>query len=186
MRVKDVVSVALFAALIASLGFVPAIPLPLIPVPITAQTLGVMLAGAILGAKRGFFACIVFLILVAAGLPLLSGGRGGISSFFSPATGYLIGFPFSAWVIGAFYALFRNHLTPLKEWIALIIGGILVEHAIGTIWMAHMLNISYGKALLGDFLFIPGDGLKVALAYFIVSTLRKALPDLFSHHFPRA
>lgn len=185
MTIKDIVAIALFAALIAALGFIPAIPVPVIPVPITAQLLGVILAGAVLGAKRGFCACLVLLILVAAGLPLLPGGRGGISVFFGPSTGYLIGFPIAAWVIGALYALFRNNLTPVKEIIALATGAILVDHGLGIIWLAHMIDISYGKALLGDLIFIPGDLVKVAIAFFIVRALRKALPDLMQHQLPR-
>ena len=50
------------------------------PVPITLQTMGVMLAGSVLGARRGALAVLTFLALVAAGLPLLAGGRGGLAS----------------------------------------------------------------------------------------------------------
>ncbi|MEL6321465.1 MAG: biotin transporter BioY, partial [Cyanobacteria bacterium J06626_14] len=75
MTTRDLVYIAVFAALVAALGLIPPIPLPFIPVPITAQSLGVMLAGAILGARRGACALLLFLVLVAIGFPLLSGGR---------------------------------------------------------------------------------------------------------------
>ena len=68
--------VSLFAALIAVFGLIPKIDLPL-GVPITLQTLGVMLAGCMLGPKRALQALLLFLAAVAIGLPLLSGGRGG-------------------------------------------------------------------------------------------------------------
>lgn len=71
--------VALFAAVMAVLGLLPPIPLPFIPVPITVQTLGVMLAGSILGARLGGLSLLIFAIIVLAGAPLLSGGRGGLS-----------------------------------------------------------------------------------------------------------
>ena len=72
MTTRDIVLVALFAAIIVVLGLLPPITLGFIPVPITAQTLGVMLAGCILGAKRGAAAVLLVLLLVAIGLPVLS------------------------------------------------------------------------------------------------------------------
>ena len=71
---RSLTHIALFAALIAVLGLVPKIDLAA-GVPITAQSLGIMLCGTVLGAKRGALAVLLFLALVAAGLPLLSGGR---------------------------------------------------------------------------------------------------------------
>src|SRR3546814_9382649 len=71
-----------------------------IPVPITAQSMGVMLAGVILGAKRGTIAVLLVLLLAAIGLPVLSGGRGGLAVFAAPTTGYLIGWVFAAFVAG--------------------------------------------------------------------------------------
>ena len=66
MATKDIVLIALFAALVAALGVVPNITLPMAGgVPITAQSMGVMLAGALLGAKRGGLAIVLFLVLVA-------------------------------------------------------------------------------------------------------------------------
>ena len=73
-------------------------------VPITFQTLGVMLAGGILGARKGFLAVLLLEVLVAAGLPLLSGGRGGIGVFFGPTAGYLLGWLLGVVVIGWFTA----------------------------------------------------------------------------------
>ena len=81
MNTRDIVLIALFAAIIVVLGLLPPIMLGFIPVPITAQSLGVMLAGCILGAKRGATAVLLVLLLVAIGLPVLSGGRGGLAVF---------------------------------------------------------------------------------------------------------
>lgn len=85
MSTRDIVYIALFAAITAALGLFPAFSLPVIAVPITAQTLGPMLAGAIAGAKRGALALVLFVVLVAIGLPLLAGGRGGLGIFFGPS-----------------------------------------------------------------------------------------------------
>ena len=77
---RNVSLIALFAALIAVLGLVPRIEL-ISGVPITAQSLGIMLCGTVLGARRGALAVLLFLLLVAIGLPILSGGRGGLGGF---------------------------------------------------------------------------------------------------------
>lgn len=77
MKTKEIVYAALFTAFMAVLGMIPPIPLGFIPVPVTAQTLGVMLAGCFLGKKPAAMSLILFIVLVAIGLPILSGGRGG-------------------------------------------------------------------------------------------------------------
>ena len=78
MSTKYLVYTALMTAIIAVLGFVPAIPLPIMPVPIVLQNIGIFLAAILLGRKYGTLSVVVLLLLVVAGLPLLSGGRGGI------------------------------------------------------------------------------------------------------------
>ena len=80
---------ATFVGVIAAMGLVPALSLPGFNVPITIQSMGVMLAGSILGRWRGAAAVTIFLLLVALGLPLLSGGRGGLAVFFGPSVGFL-------------------------------------------------------------------------------------------------
>ncbi|MFP4925416.1 biotin transporter BioY, partial [Staphylococcus pseudintermedius] len=77
MNTKFLVYTALMTAIIAVMGFIPAIPLPFIPVPIVLQNVGIFLAGILLGRRYGTLSVIVFLLLVFMGAPLLSGGRGG-------------------------------------------------------------------------------------------------------------
>ncbi len=96
MTTRDISHVALMAAVIVALGLVPAIPLAA-GVPITLQSMGVMLAGLVLGPKRGAAAVLVVVALVALGLPVLSGGRGGLGVFAGKTTGFLAG-----WLVGAF------------------------------------------------------------------------------------
>ena len=86
---ESIALVALFAALLGVMGLIPKIDLPL-GVHISIQTLGVMLAGCLLGARLGFQAMALFLLAVAAGLPLLAGGRGGLGVFMAPSAGYLL------------------------------------------------------------------------------------------------
>ena len=96
---RNLTLVALFAALIAALALIPKFSLGF-GVPITAQSLGIMLCGTVLGAKRGALAVLLFLLLVALGLPLLAGGNGGLGAFMLPSSGFLIGFPVAAFVTG--------------------------------------------------------------------------------------
>ncbi|HEX8434993.1 biotin transporter BioY, partial [Archangium sp.] len=88
MKTRDLVHVALFAALVAALGLMPPLMLPFIPVPITAQTLGVMLAGSTLGARKAGLSLLLFQVLVLAGLPLLAGGHGGLAVLPGPTGGF--------------------------------------------------------------------------------------------------
>ena len=121
----DLAQIAVFAALIAALGLPGALYLGGTAVPITFQTLGVMLAGAILGARKGFLSVLLFLALVAAGLPLLSGGRGGLAVFVGPSVGYLAGWLLGVVVIGWLTArlLPRYHVLPALG--ATALGGIV-------------------------------------------------------------
>lgn len=109
MSTRDLVLTALFAAIIVALGLLPPISLGFIPVPITAQSLGVMMAGVVLGARRGAIAVLIVLVLVAIGLPVLSGGRGGLAIFASPTAGFLIGWIFAAFVTGWLSERLVNH-----------------------------------------------------------------------------
>lgn len=110
---KNVAYIALFAALIAVLGLIPKITLAF-GVPITAQSLGVMLCGTVLGARRGGLAALLFVLLVAMGLPLLAGGRGGLGVFASPTVGFLVGFPVAAFVTGWIVETWRS--APWGSW----------------------------------------------------------------------
>jgi biotin transport system substrate-specific component len=173
------VLVALFAALMAVFGLVPKIDLPL-GVPITLQTLGVMLAGSLLGARRGFQAMALFLCAVALGLPLLSGGRGGLGAFMAPSAGYLIAWPLAALVTG--WVMSRlSHSSPnraaLSAFIASSLGGVLVVHALGVAGLVKLANLSWTQAFLGTLVFVPGDLIKCALCAMVVHTVARGLPD---------
>ena len=171
--------VSLFAALIAVLGLIPKIDLPL-GVPITMQTLGVMLAGCLLGPKRALQALALFLAAVAIGLPLLSGGRGGIGMFFAPTSGYLIGWPVGAFVVGWIMHTLPS-ATPraaaISAFMASVIGGLLVVHVFGVIGLVHIANLPWEKAIIGTLVFVPGDLIKCALCATVVHTVARGLPD---------
>lgn len=176
---RDLARIAVFAALIAALGFVPGIYPFGSTVPITAQTLGVMLAGAVLGPWRGAAAVLVFEMLVLVGLPLLAGGRGGPGVFAGPSAGYLIG-----WILGAFViGLIALPRSGKPSWwrVALggLIGGVVVIHALGIPVMALVRGITIQDAALFDVFFIPFDLIKVVLTVLIVLALGRAYPAAF-------
>jgi biotin transport system substrate-specific component len=169
MATRDLVLAALFAAIIVALGLVPPIMLGFIPVPITAQSLGVMLAGVILGAKRGGLAVLLVLILVAIGLPVLSGGRGGLAVFVLPTAGYLVGFLFAAIVTGycseKFITGSQSGIVQITGFfLAALIGGVVVDHGLGILWLAYGTGTGLGTAFIGDLAFVPGDVLKAMIA----------------------
>ena len=104
---RNITLIALFAALVAALGLIPKLTLGF-GVPITAQSMGIMLCGTILGARRGALAVLLVLALVALGLPLLAGGRGGLGVFAGPTVGFLVGWPIAAFVTGLIVERWRS------------------------------------------------------------------------------
>lgn len=182
---RNIAQVALFAAMIAALGLVPQITLGF-GVPITAQTLGVMLAGAVLGARRGAAAAGLLLLLVALGLPLLAGGRGGLGVFASPTAGFALGFPVAAFVTGLFVERVPLRPAGLAAGIGAVLGGIVVLYILG----ASGLAIVTGKPLAEAFrlvaVFIPGDLLKAAITGMLVQALARARPQTLAWHRPAA
>lgn len=171
---KNLTHIALFAALIAVLGLVPKIDL-LAGVPITAQSLGVMLCGTVLGARRGALAVLLFLALVAVGLPLLSGGRGGLGVFASPSVGFLIGFPVAAFVAGLVVEKWTAAIG-VAAFVGAILGGIVVLYAFGIPGMAVMLDKSLPEAAGLATPFLPGDLIKAGLAALVTRAIAQMRP----------
>ena len=98
-KLKGMVFAALFAALTGVVAWFK-IPLPFTPVPITLQTLLVLMSGAMLGAYYGALAMIIYLVLGAIGLPVFAGGSSGFGALLGPSGGYLLSYPIAAFVIG--------------------------------------------------------------------------------------
>lgn len=161
-----VLSGAILVALLAQVRIV----LPYTPVPLTGQSFGVLLAGAVLGAKRGTASMTFYTLLGALGLPVFAGGAAGMMYLTSPTLGYLIGFVVAAFVIGklAERGLERNLRTSLLPFLL----GTLVIYAFGAGWLALLFGVK--KALLlGVFPFILGDIIKLVLAALILPSAWK-------------
>ncbi|MDO4246983.1 MAG: biotin transporter BioY [Deinococcus sp.] len=173
---KDIVYIALFAAIMAALAVVPPIMLAT-GVPITSQTLGVMLAGAVLGARRGALSMILFLVLVAVGLPLLVGGRGGLGVFAGPTAGFLFSWPIAAYVIGW---LTERNWARLNFPLALVIifvSSVVVMYGIGNAWLSYVSDkLNYWQATLASGPFLPGDLAKAIIAALVAVTVKRSYP----------
>jgi len=181
MTVRDLVSIALFAAFFIALGLIPGLTLPVMPgVPIVMQSIAVMLAGALLGSKRAFLCMVVIWVLVAAGLPILAGGRGGLAVFAGPTAGYLIGYGFGAALIGFLFERSRHNLTMLKIIAFLALGGIVVTYSMGILWLYIITDgASMWGLILANLVFLPGNVLKMVICYIVIRIINKSLPDAF-------
>jgi biotin transport system substrate-specific component len=177
---RDAALIAVFAGIVAALGVVPAVQPFGLPVPITAQSLGVILAGAILGARRGFAALALFVALVAVGLPLLAGGRGGLGVFVTPSAGFVVGFPVAAFVVGWITERGGPRYRVVWGMVAHLIVGIVVLYAAGLAGMVVIGGLPVGKAL--DFLkfFVLLDLVKVVLGAVIALGVHAAYPGLIA------
>jgi biotin transport system substrate-specific component len=178
LSARDLALVSSFAALIAVMGLPGSIQLFGNAVPITLQSLGVMLAGSILGWRRGALSVLVLLVLVAAGLPLLSGGRGGLAVFVGPSTGYLIGWVLGAAVIGW---LVQWRLPAYPMWwgaLANVLGGIGAVYLVGILGQAVATGTSVWVAAGSSVMFLPGDAIKVVIATAVASAVHRGYPGV--------
>lgn len=179
LAARDLAQIAIFAALIAALGLPGALSIGGLGVPITFQTLGVMLAGAILGARKGFLAVLLFDALAAAGLPLLSGGRGGLVWFTtSPAAGYPYGWLLGAAVIGWLTAWLMPRYPLWPALAATFLGGAVAVYLIGAPVTAINLGLPLWSAFVGCLAFLPGDLIKVAVTVLVARQVHRAYPGL--------
>jgi biotin transport system substrate-specific component len=172
---RNLTHIALFAALIAVLGLVPKIDI--IPgLAITAQSMGVMLAGTVLGARRGFLSVLLFVVMMAIGLPIWAGGLGGFGLFATPKVGFIIGFPFAAFAAGWVVERWRAPLG-IAAFAGAVVGGMIVLYAFGIPGMAWGLSKTLPEAAAISLGFIPGDLIKAVLAAAVTQAIARARPD---------
>jgi len=175
----DVSLVATFGAVIA-VGSLVAVPVSGVPVPITLQTFAVLLAGAVLGARRGSLAVLLYLAVGLAGLPIFAQGFGGPAVIGRPSAGYLLAFPLAAWVIGAVAERAAGRGWGVRAGL-LVAGGVLaslVVYAVGVPVMAARTAMSLGEAVAFNSVFIPFDAVKLGLAVLVATSVHRAFPDL--------
>lgn len=175
---RDLALIAVFAGVTAALGLIPPIYVPISPAPITAQSLGVILAGAILGGRRGLASQGLFMALVALGLPLLAGGRGGIGVFFGVTWSFLIAYVVAAGAIG--WATYRLG-APYSLWKGLAINvvlGMVLIYALGIPGMVVTGKLTFVQAIVANLPFLPGDLIKCVIAALVAKGVHSAVPGL--------
>jgi biotin transport system substrate-specific component len=177
----DLGLIAVFAAMVAGSALVAAIPVGGLGVPITLQTLAVMLTGLALGPGRAFAAVGLYTLLGLAGLPIFSGGRSGLGILATPSAGYIIAFPLAAAGVGWLAAIVVRRTLKNRGvflFVAAMVTSIVVIHALGVLGMMVNAKLDFSKAFLADLAYYPGDIIKNVLAVTVALALHKAFPDL--------
>lgn len=179
MGIGDMTKLSLCVAVLCISSYI-VIPLPFTPIMITGQTMGVNLIGLILGPLHSGICLAIFILLGISGLPVFAGGNSGLNTLFGPTGGFIIGFLFSAVAI----SYFKGRKINIYRYIfTSVFIGMPINYILGVGYMAHILNISYIKALqVGVVPFIVGDLIKAFLACLIAVRLNshpsiQALPQ---------
>lgn len=182
-RASTVATVAVFAAVIVALGAI-FIPLPFSPVPITGQTLGVLLAANILGPRKGAAAILLVLALAAAGVPVFAGGRGGMGVLVGASGGYFVGWVLVGLVLGAATSpLGRERRSLVIRLVLNLSLGVFLVYVPGVVWLAFVTDRTLAEAIaVGMTPFLPGDFVKAAVAaiaaHAVLVSYRAAVPAL--------
>jgi biotin transport system substrate-specific component len=144
-------------------------------VPLTLQTLGILLVGATLGSRLGFLALLAYLLEGAMGLPVFAGGTGGLARILGPTGGFLLAFPLAAGLVGLLVERFGLDRSFLGTLLAMLAGNALL-YLVGLPWLGAWL-LGAGKftglggvLAMGLFPFIPGDLVKAVLAALLLPT----------------
>lgn len=170
-KVTDMVYIGLSAAIIAVCSWI-SIPLT---VPITLQTMGVVLISGLFGAKRGTLSTLLYILIGAIGVPVFSGFKSGFGVLLGSTGGYIIGFIFTALIVG----IVSDKTNKLWALILSMVVGILVCYAFGTVWFAVVYAKTNEPASLATILgwcvipFLLPDAVKVALAAVLTNRLKK-------------
>jgi len=169
----NLVRAALLAALMGAFAFV-SFPNPLSPaVPVTAQVLGVFLAGIYLGPAWGGFAMVLYVLAGALGAPVFAGGDAGLAQLFGPTGGYLVSYPFAAALIGAIVhgvdGLVNPESVSLLRLVGAMTAGTVVIYGFGVPVYWYYLDTNLVGAIVGAGLaFVPAEAVKMAAAVGVV------------------
>lgn len=148
------------------------LPLPFSPVPVTAQTLAVLLVGAALGARLGALTVAVYVIEGLVGLPVYAGGTAGLARLAGPTGGYLIGFIAAAAFVG--WAAERGWTRTIGTTVSAMLIGEAIIYSFGLAWLSRF-PLPVGPLDAGLLPFIPGDAYKLALAVIALPPVTRAV-----------
>lgn len=166
-KTLDIVYIGLFAALIAVCSWIAVA----LTVSITLQTLAVCLTAGLLGWKRGTLTVVIYILLGMVGLPVFTGFKSGIAAVTGPTGGYIVGFVFTALIVGAAVEKIGKRLWQNILFMAI---GILVCYLFGTIWFMLAYNVTFFSALSTCVLpFLLPDAVKIIIAASLVNRLKR-------------
>jgi biotin transport system substrate-specific component len=177
LSLRGIVFSALMAAILVLFGYI-SIPIGFSPVPITLQTLAVMLAGGLLGPLYGFLSIALVVVLTALGFPLLH-GTGGLAVLLGPTGGYVIMWPFAALLMGLLLSKvkIRGVKGYVLAFIVLEIFGSLLVYVTGVPWLAYQYSMTLSNAMIqGFYPYIIGDLIKAVFAAIIIAPVRAVYP----------
>ncbi len=179
---QSVALVAVFTSLLVAAAVVPGIPVGGLGVPITLQTLAVVLTGLVLGPLRGGLAVALYLLLGFVGLPVFSAGQSGLQVLSGPTAGYLVSFLLAAVVVGAaargvVRRARRSLVVPLLL-LASFVTTVAVVHALGVVGLMVNLRLPLPAAIAADLPFLPGDLVKDVVAVVSAAAVHRAFPDV--------
>lgn len=165
---------SVYASLLAALMAVGAyLAIPIGPVPVVLQNMFVFLAPLLLGRRWGLASVCVYLLAGACGLPVFSGGMGGIGRFFGPTGGFLLGYMPAVFLIGVLVSGRRSLFW--RDVFAMVLGSVIL-YGCGLSWLKFVLGFTWSKTLaVGMFPFLVGDAFKIVAAAAMAKSLRPVL-----------
>ncbi len=160
-------TLVLGGSLLVALSAQAAFPLPFSPIPVTAQTLAVLLVGALLGSVRGGVSLLLYLAQGVAGLPVFAAGGAGVAYFLGPTGGYLLGFVAGATLTGLLAE--RGWDRRIGTTLMAMLLGTAVIYATGLVWLAVFAGAENVLAA-GLYPFLPGAVVKIVVAALLLPT----------------
>jgi len=171
--IRDLCFIGIFAAIIAAMAQI-SIPLT---VPVTLQTFAIMLAGIVLGPKKGAIATLVYILLGAVGVPVFANFTGGLAIVTGATGGFIVTFPLLAICAGIGDNMYGRGRAIGKIWLfSWLVIGVLVNYLCGLLWFMQVTSFDFITSLGYCVVpFIPGDIVKVALSAVAGRQIKSAL-----------
>lgn len=148
---------------------IPLIPVPILHINVTLQTLVVMIAGLLLSPIDAFISMLLYVLIGALGFPVFSGYKGGIAAIIGPTGGFIISFPIIAYLISFFNQIKNSFIYQI---ILNVFFGIVITYLLGAIWLDYYIEKTLSSILSGMIFFLPFDLFKVFIASYVGSKLK--------------
>lgn len=169
LQTRDLAQIGLMTSFLIVLGWLPAIPLGFIPVPIVFQNLGVMLIGATMGVKKGSLTLLLF-FLFGLVLPVFSGKSTTLTTLVGPTAGYVLAWALVPLLMGWLLSKVKQPTFPVLVAVTILVGVLFVD-VVGSVWLSQVTNLSLSASLFANLAFLPEDLLKAFVACLIAQRI---------------